>query len=160
MQSIPARLRLSCSAPVSVYARSLAPSTTSFAGALCTPRVESVRHQMPATWPHGGIWIGRFVIGSMTSIHGQYIVANLESRFEVRTQSRISSGFRSGGGSRIAMRCPAFSQPSTTLLWRTRRIFSVSATLPLAPFSIAIRSPATQLAVFRPSPLTLAAASK
>ena len=44
--------------------------TTSLAGALWTPRLASVRHQTPATWPDGGTSIGWFVSGSMTSIHG------------------------------------------------------------------------------------------
>ena len=44
--------------------------TTSLAGALCTPRVPSVRHHRPATWPDGGTIIGWFVSGSWTSIHG------------------------------------------------------------------------------------------
>ena len=48
-------------------------------GALCTPRVASVRHHTPATWPDGGIIIGWLVSGFMTSTHGQYSVANLES---------------------------------------------------------------------------------
>ena len=48
----------------------LAPRTTSLAGALCTPRVESVRAHAPAMWPDGGIRIGLLVSGSITSIHG------------------------------------------------------------------------------------------
>ena len=44
--------------------------TTSLAGALWTPRLSSTRHHSPATWPDGGMLIGRLVSGSMVSIHG------------------------------------------------------------------------------------------
>ena len=45
-------------------------STTSLAGALCTPRVLSLRAQMPAMCPQGGMLMGRFRIGSSTWIQG------------------------------------------------------------------------------------------
>ena len=51
--------------------RSMAPRTTSLAGALCTPRVSSLRPQMPATWPLGGTNMFAPVAGSKTLIHGQ-----------------------------------------------------------------------------------------
>jgi hypothetical protein len=49
MQLIPFWLSAPCSAWVSWKASPFAPMTTSFAGALWTPRVLSVRAQMPAT---------------------------------------------------------------------------------------------------------------
>ena len=67
---MPTLLSPPCSACVIWKPRPLAPRITSFAGALWTPRVPSTRHQTPATWPDGGIIIGRFVSGFMTSIQG------------------------------------------------------------------------------------------
>jgi len=43
-----------CSALVMLSSTSRAPRTTSLAGAFQTPRVSSVRAQMPAMWPDGG----------------------------------------------------------------------------------------------------------
>ena len=70
MQLMPTLFRPPCSAWVTWKPRPLAPMTISFAGALWTPRVASVRHHRPATWPDGGTIIGLLVSGSMTSIHG------------------------------------------------------------------------------------------
>ena len=70
MQLTPVRLSSPCSACVIWNPSPLAPMMTSFAGALCTPRVESTRDHTPAMCPDGGIIIGRRVSGSMTSIHG------------------------------------------------------------------------------------------
>ena len=70
MQLIPTLLRPPCSACVIWKPRPLTPIVTSLAGALCTPRVASVRHHTPATWPDGGTSIGWFVSGFMTSSHG------------------------------------------------------------------------------------------
>ena len=55
MQLTPIGLSRSCSPRVIWISRSTAPRTTSLAGALCTPRSKSLRAQMPATWPLGGI---------------------------------------------------------------------------------------------------------
>ena len=57
----------------------IAPRTTSLAGALCTPRVSSLRAQMPAMWPDGGTNLLVPVAGSKTLSQGQYAVANFES---------------------------------------------------------------------------------
>ena len=70
MQLMPRWFRPPCSSPVIWKPRPLTPIVTSLAGALWTPRVPSVRAQTPATCPDGGTSSGRFVIGSMTSIHG------------------------------------------------------------------------------------------
>ncbi|MCS7061548.1 MAG: hypothetical protein NZM14_10365 [Thermoflexales bacterium] len=43
---------------------------TEEAGALCTPRVLSLRAQMPAMCSDGGMCAGWFVTGCITSIHG------------------------------------------------------------------------------------------
>ena len=51
MQLIPLGLSWSCSALVRLSARLIAPRTTSLAGALWTPRVSSLRAQIPAMWP-------------------------------------------------------------------------------------------------------------
>ena len=52
---MPSGLSRSCSLRVMLSSRSMAPRTTSLAGALCTPRVSSLRPQMPAMWPDGGM---------------------------------------------------------------------------------------------------------
>src|ERR1044072_1879698 len=70
MQLMPTLFRPPCSACVTWKPRPLAPRTTSFAGALCTPRVESVRHHRPATWPDGGTMIGWVGSGGLDPIHG------------------------------------------------------------------------------------------
>ena len=54
MQLIPDGLSWSCSPLVMLSSSEIAPRTTSLAGALWTPRVSSLRAQMPATWPLGG----------------------------------------------------------------------------------------------------------
>src|SRR6266699_3743671 len=54
MTLIPCGFSRSCSLLVTCNSREIAPRTTSFAGALCTPRVSSLRAQMPAMWPLGG----------------------------------------------------------------------------------------------------------
>ena len=71
MQLIPSGLSRSCSAFVIFVSSAIVPRTTSFAGALCTPRVASDRAQMPAMWPHGGTKMLLPVAGSDTLIHGQ-----------------------------------------------------------------------------------------
>ena len=58
MQLIPTLLSPPCSACVIWKPSPLTPIVISLAGALWTPRVESVRHQTPATWPDGGISMG------------------------------------------------------------------------------------------------------
>jgi hypothetical protein len=45
--------------------------TTSLAGALWTPRVSSLRAQIPATWPAGGMNFAWPESGSKTLTHGQ-----------------------------------------------------------------------------------------
>ena len=55
------------------------PRTTSLAGALCTPRVSSLRAQTPAMWPDGGMNLLVPETGSKTWTHGQYSEANFES---------------------------------------------------------------------------------
>ena len=55
MQLTPAGLRMACSSRVTAYDRSSAPRTTMLAGALCTPRLVSVRAQVPAMWPDGAM---------------------------------------------------------------------------------------------------------
>ena len=55
MQLMPTGLSRSCSFLVTWISRLIAPRITSLAGALCTPRVSSLRPQMPAMWPHGGM---------------------------------------------------------------------------------------------------------
>ena len=57
MQLMPIGLSRPCSALVMFISTSSAPRTTSLAGAFQTPRVSSVRAQMPAMWPHGGTMI-------------------------------------------------------------------------------------------------------
>ena len=57
----------------------MAPRTTSLAGALWTPRVSSLRPQMPAMWPLGGTKMFCPLDGSKTLTHGQYRAAYLES---------------------------------------------------------------------------------
>ncbi len=76
---MPTGLSSSCSFLVIWVSRSTAPRMTSLAGALCTPRVSSLRPQMPAMCPHGGTNCMLPVAGSKTLIHGQYRVAYLES---------------------------------------------------------------------------------
>ena len=67
---MPRWFRPPCTSWVIWNASPFTPSTTSFAGALCTPRVLSVRAQTPAMCPDGGTIIGRRVSGSITSSHG------------------------------------------------------------------------------------------
>ena len=68
---IPTGFSRSCSALVIVVSSESAPRTTSFAGALCTPRVSSERPQTPAMWPDGGTNAAWPLSGSKTLIHGQ-----------------------------------------------------------------------------------------
>ncbi len=70
MQLSPTGLSRSCSALVSWVCRLIAPRTTSLAGALCTPRVSSLRAQTPAMWPDGGTCLLVPVAGSNTFTHG------------------------------------------------------------------------------------------
>jgi len=79
MQLIPLGFSWSCSPLVMLSSSVIAPRTTSFAGALWTPRVSSLRAQIPATWPDGGTKRAWPESGSKTLIHGQYRVAYLES---------------------------------------------------------------------------------
>ncbi len=79
MQLTPIGLSRSCSALVIWVCRAIAPRTTSLAGALCTPRVSSLRAQTPAMWPDGGTNLLVPVAGSKTLIQGQYSAANFES---------------------------------------------------------------------------------
>src|SRR6266702_4224662 len=74
MQLTATGLSWSCSPLVMFSSGAIAPRTTSLAGALWTPRVASLRAQMPATCPVGGTIVGRPVTGSITLIHGQYAV--------------------------------------------------------------------------------------
>jgi hypothetical protein len=73
MQLIPIGLSSPCSALVMLTSTSSAPRTISLAGAFQTPRVSSVRAQMPAMCPDGGtrIVVSPLVAaGLATSIHG------------------------------------------------------------------------------------------
>ena len=74
MQLIPTGFSRSCSLRVIWVSSSIAPRTISLAGALCTPRVSSLRPQIPAMNPEGGRYVPPPVL-----IHGQYSAANLES---------------------------------------------------------------------------------
>ena len=67
---MPVGLSSSCSLRVSWVSSATAPRMTSFAGALCTPRVASLRAHTPAMWPLGGT--NRLVpaSGSNTFTHG------------------------------------------------------------------------------------------
>ena len=79
MQLMPTGLSRSCSFLVICISSAIAPRTTSLAGALCTPRVSSLRPQMPAMWPLGGTKMFLPVAGSTTLTHGQYSAAYFES---------------------------------------------------------------------------------
>src|SRR5216684_1992496 len=79
MQLIPCGFSRSCSLLVMLSSRVMAPRTTSLAGALWTPRVSSLRPQMPAMCPLGGTKTLAPVLGSNTLTHGQYRAAYLES---------------------------------------------------------------------------------
>ena len=73
MQLMPIGLSRPCSALVMFISTSSAPRTTSLAGAFQTPRVSSVRAQMPAMWPLGGTRISvspLVAAGLATLIHG------------------------------------------------------------------------------------------
>ena len=54
MQLMPTGFSRSCSFLVICVSSATAPRTTSLAGALCTPRLSSLRPQMPAMCPLGG----------------------------------------------------------------------------------------------------------
>ena len=79
MQLIPTGLSSPCSFLVICVSSATAPRITSLAGALCTPRVSSLRPQTPATCPDGGTNTFWPVGGSNTLIHGQYSAAYFES---------------------------------------------------------------------------------
>ena len=79
MQLMPSGLSRSVLGLGDLELEAMAPRITSLAGALWTPRVSSLRAQMPAMWPHGGTKTFRPVGGSMTLIHGQYSAAYFES---------------------------------------------------------------------------------
>ncbi len=79
MQFTAIGLSTSCSPLVMLSSRVTAPRTTSLAGALWTPRVASLRAQMPAMCPLGGTNTCLPATGSATLIHGQYIAAYFES---------------------------------------------------------------------------------
>ena len=67
---MPTGLSRSCSFFVTCTSRLIAPRMTSLAGALCTPRVSSLRPQMPAMWPLGGMKPISPVAGFAVLIHG------------------------------------------------------------------------------------------
>ena len=71
MTLIPSGFSRSCSLRVMLISRSMAPRTISLAGALCTPRVASLRPQMPAMWPDGGMKDSCPVAGFMVCTQGQ-----------------------------------------------------------------------------------------
>src|SRR5437762_3409747 len=68
---MPCGLSRSCSLLVICSSSEIAPRTTSLAGALCTPRVSSLRAQMPAMWPLGGTKFAWPASGSKNLTHGQ-----------------------------------------------------------------------------------------
>jgi hypothetical protein len=73
MQLMPIGLRSACSSLVIRGWMSRTPDTTSLAGAFQTPRCSSLRDQIPAMWPEGGmaIFLGPEPgIGLGTVIHG------------------------------------------------------------------------------------------
>src|SRR3954451_14883221 len=78
-QLMPTGLSRSCSFFVIWVSSDTAPRTTSLAGALCTPRLSSLRPQMPAMCPDGGRKMFFFEAGSKDLTHGQYRAANAES---------------------------------------------------------------------------------
>ncbi len=78
-QLMPTGLSRSCSALVRLVWSAIAPLMTSLAGALCTPRVSSLRAHTPATCPDGGTNRLVPVAGSKTLMYGQYSAAYFES---------------------------------------------------------------------------------
>src|SRR5688500_18330575 len=103
MQLMPHGFSWSCSPFVIFSSRDIAPRTISFAGALWTPRVSSLRAQTPAIDPLGGMNVPFPDTGSMTWTHGQYIAAYFESYPVISLRHYFTCwALRPGGVSRMA----------------------------------------------------------